>query len=333
MRLLLILAVAAAALWSGYWAVTAHGLETGVERWLAVRRDDGWAADAGTIEVRGFPTRFETRITALALADPDTGLSWAAPEFRIEADSHRPLAITAIWPVSQQLATPGEKIAVGAERMQGALHFRPGPDLALTEGRFDLDRVTLVSTAGWQTGLSRGTLTMQAVEGDEDSYRIAFTAEEMRPPVRLTEQLDRVGVLPDVFDYLRLSATVGFDAPWDRHAVEDRRPQITAIDLALLDAKWGDLALQAAGALTVDTEGTPEGELTLRATNWREMVEIARASGRLPDGLADRVEDALGLLAGLSGRPETLDIPLRLARGLTWLGPMPIGSAPDLTIR
>lgn len=332
MRLLVKLLILAALLWSGYWALAARGLERGLADWVAARRAEGWAADYATLGVTGFPTRFDTTITALTLADPETGLAWSAPEFRFEAQSHRPHDITAIWPAAQQIATPREKIAVGAGQMSGNLTFRPGPALEVARADYTLEEFSLISTAGWRVGIARATLEGAAVEGRAHAHRIRFDAADMRLPARLVALLDRAGVLPDLFERLTVEAVLGFDAPWDRRAIEDRRPQVTRIELGLLDATWGRLALQAAGDLQV-ADGRPAGTLTVRATNWREMIAIARASGQLPEGLADRLEDALGVLAGLSGRPETLDVPLRFALGKTWLGPVPLGPAPDLTLR
>lgn len=333
MRVLLWLAALIGIAWSVYWAVAAQGLETGLDRWMTARRAEGWVADRAALAVGGYPTRFEATFTDLALADPGTGLAWSAPRFGFVADSHRPHAVTVTWPLTQTLATPRERIAVGAERMTGALSFRPGPDLTLLRAAYRFEGLSLASTAGWTGAVRRAELSSDAVEGQADLQRIAFSAEEMRPPSRLLARLDRVGILPAVFNRFAVQATLHFDRPWDRRAVEDRRPQITQVALTSLDAKWGDLELRAAGTLAVDGAGRPEGTLTLRATNWREMLAIARASGRLPDAVADSLEPALDYLAGLSGRPETLDVPLRFARGQSWLGPVPIGPAPDLTLR
>ncbi|MBK1635168.1 DUF2125 domain-containing protein [Rhodovulum adriaticum] len=333
MRVLLGLVTLLAVIWAGYWALAARGLETGLSRWVEARRAEGWAADYAGLAVTGFPARFDTAFTGLSLADPETGLAWSAPHFAFTAASHRPQAITAIWPPSQQIATPREKIAVNAALMQGRLEFRPGPALALIGADYRFEDLRLTSTAGWMAAAGRADLTSAAVEGQADVQMIDLQAQAMRPPARLLARLDRAGVLPDVFDRLAMRATLSFDAPWDRRAVEDRRPQITRLDLDSLDAKWGDLELRAAGTLEVDAQGLPQGTLTLRATNWREMVEIARASGQLPAGVADNLTRALAFLAGRSGRPETLDIPLRFAGGSTWLGPVPVGPAPDFTIR
>jgi len=333
MRLVLMLVAAAAALWSGYWAITARGIEHGLAGWLAERRAEGWAAEAEAIAVAGFPNRFDISVAGLMLADPGTGVAWTAPELRIEGRAYAPHRFDVIWPPAQEIATPQETVAVGAGRMAGRLAFRPGPSLALTRADFALTDFVLVSSARWRASVANAELSAVAQEGDGNRYAVTLAATDMRPPADLVRLFDRAGVMAELFESMRIEATLVFDAPWDRYAIEDRRPQPTRIELSRLDAQWGRLSLMAAGDLDVDGAGLPSGELTLRATNWREMVGIVRNSGRVPQVLADRLEDALGLVAGLSGRPDAIDVPLRFAGGRTWLGPVPLGPAPNFAIR
>jgi hypothetical protein len=93
------------------------------------------------------------------------------------------------------------------------------------------------------------------------------------------------------------------------------------------------LHLQAAGEVDVTPEGFPEGEITLKARNWRDMVALAQASGALPEGMAQTVENGLELLARMNGNRETLDVPLSFRGGRILLGPIPIGPAPVLRLR
>jgi len=333
MRFLLSLALLAALAWSGYWALAARGIERGLAGWLDTRRAEGWAADAGRIDVTGFPTRFDSRIEDLSLADPGTGLAWSMPEFSFSAQSHRPQRILARWPETQQIATPLERIAVTAETMTGALAFRPGLALKLASARLSVGAFGLVSDRGWRASMDGAEIAIKAVADRPGAQHLRLSASGMRPPAGLVATLDPAGLLPPLFQRVSFEAVAVFDAPWDRRAIEERRPQVRRVEIARLDAQWGDLALQAAGSFDVDAEGQPSGGLTLRATNWREMIAIARSSGQLPAPLADRLEDALGLLAGLSGRPEMLDVPLRFALGQTWLGPVPLGPAPNFRLR
>ncbi|MBR9843208.1 MAG: DUF2125 domain-containing protein, partial [Rhodobacteraceae bacterium] len=83
----------------------------------------------------------------------------------------------------------------------------------------------------------------------------------------------------------------------------------------------------------IDAAGYPQGEITLRATNWREIVALARQSEELPKAVIDGVEQGLEFLSAMAGNPKTLDIPLNFRGGLTRIGPVPIGPAPKIILR
>ena len=132
---------------------------------------------------------------------------------------------------------------------------------------------------------------------------------------------------------VRALASVDFTGPWDRHAIENARPQITRIKLDEFDATWGELGLKAVGTVDVDERGLPTGEVAIKAKNWRKMIEIAEASGAIAPELVSTVTGALQFVAGLSGNSKTLDVTLRLSGGAVFLGPIPIGAAPIIKIR
>ena len=64
------------------------------------------------------------------------------------------------------------------------------------------------------------------------------------------------------------------------------------------------------------TAGVPAGAVSLKARNWREMLELARSAALLPAPVTDTVEGTLELMASLSGNPDDLDVQLALRDGL-----------------
>jgi hypothetical protein len=319
--------------WMGYWAVGAIALDRTLSGWLRARESEGWVANYASIDVDGFPSRFEARLTDLELADPRTGVAWKTPEFRFDAASARPTSITAFWPDTQSIASPNERIAVTSETMRGTVTFAPNTALALRSSDIELANIGLVSTLGWTSGLDTGRLiTTQSDRGDF-AHDIDFNASSLRLAEPVKSALDPAGVLPAEISLMRVIATVDFDAPWDRFAIERARPQITEIDLEDLRATWGNLDVRAAGSVTVDAEGIPTGSVTIKATNWREMLDIAEAAGVIPEQIRPTIERALEILATLSGPSDTLDAPLSFERGFVSFGPIPLGRAPRLVIR
>ena len=333
MRKLVWIAVAAALAWSGYWVLGAQGIERGLGAWFEARRAEGWQAEAREIATKGYPLGFETELLDVSLVDPATGLGWQTARFDFAARAHAPTRIDAVLPETLRVLTPLQEIEVDGARMTAALGLIPGPSLALESASVDLAGVTFTSSLGWDAALAAGALSTVRTEDDPLAHDILFSAEELRLARILRRALDPTGRLPEEIDRLELDVRAGFDAPWDRHVIEDRRPQPTALDLRLLRATWGEMLLEATGSLDVDGAGIPEGEVTVRAVNWREMLQVARASGALPENFVPTVESALRLLAGLSGNPNTIDAPLTFRDGRILIGFVPIARAPRITIR
>ncbi|WP_297774461.1 DUF2125 domain-containing protein [uncultured Roseovarius sp.] len=333
MRFLLAVIVIAVLGWSGYWFVGQRGLEQGFSTWFEARRAEGWVAETSRLNVQGFPNRFDTGFTDLTLADPATGLAWEAPFFQILALSYQPNHVIAVWPDSQLIATPQDKFRVESRDMRASLRIAPNTSLAPERATLTSEslKITPLARPDEQTALTTLTLAAERQQGTE--YRLGLTAEglSLSPPWRAL--LDPKDTLPTHISGLHADLTVSFDKVWDRSAIEVARPQPTAITIKLADARWGQLHLQGAGALTVTPEGIPEGEITLKARNWREMLDIAVQTGAVPDGMRKTLESGLSLMAQMSGNPNTLDVPLTFRRGRILLGPIPVGPAPVLRLR
>ena len=332
MKRLLVVIVVAAALWSGYWVVAMRGAKVGFEAWFAARRAEGWQAEYASLAVRGFPNRIDTTFERPALADPETGLAWEAPFFQIFALSYKPNHIIAVWPGQQRLSTPQAKFDIASADMRASLVMAPQPRLPLERSNL-VARAMAIEGPGGTTTLEGLQLALGRLEGAVEEYRIALNADGLTPPLPGGFTLRTGGRLPRRLDALRADLSVGFDRPWDLTALEQGRPQPRRIRVRLAEAKWGALELALAGELRIDAAGRPEGRLTVKARNWRDIVALIRAGGWLPEAWLGPVEEALGLAAQLSGNVQSLDLPLDFADGGMSLGPIPLGAAPVLRLR
>jgi hypothetical protein len=322
-------AVAVAAL----WFAGARGTERVMAGWLEDRAAEGWVVNYDAIRTEGFPTRFQTTITALDLADPATGLAWQAPDFTLTQRALRPDHIRADWPMTQSIASPFERVSVTADALWADIDVQPTANLALDASTTVMRGVVFDSNLGWQTTLETGQLDVTRHDGATAGYDVVFEARGMVPPAAITTRLDPGGLLPEAIALTRYDAAMVFDRPWDLSALETARPQITALDLHEARAEWGALLFRASGEVAVDDAGRMTGSVAIRAENWREMLDMSVRAGVLSAGLRDVVETTLGFVAGLSGRPEDIDTTLRFDDGFAFFGPIPIGEAPRLVLR
>ncbi|NSX54830.1 DUF2125 domain-containing protein [Parasulfitobacter algicola] len=332
MRKLVIFCIVLGCIYSGYWFAAATGLETGAKTWLADRRSENWVADAD-VNVTGFPFTFETTMTGVQLADPDTGLAWTAPVFEVQAQSYSPSYITAIFADQQMLASPDEKLTLTSDDMVASVGFVPNTSLALDTSSLAIANLRVTSSKGWTSRFDTGQFMTTQSDAVPFGHHVDADLQGLVMDRALRRQLDPAGFLPEQIETMQLDMTVGFDAAWNRFAIEQARPQPTSIDLDLIRANWGELELLATGQLTIDTQGIPQGRIDVKARNWRDILGIAVQAGFVPDDIAPTVENALELLAGLSGNPNTLDVPLSFQNGNILFGPVPIGPAPRIRIR
>lgn len=325
--------VALGLIWSLYWYAAGYGLRSGVAGWFDDQRARGWLADHARITTSGYPFRHLTMLQSPALADPATGTAWQADWLL--------LASPAIWPGRQTLEfadTPqrlsyfDRTAVVATSGMRAQLHLHPG--LALALERMTLSSGPVSVTGDGQLLVAVSKLDMSMVQtAQSETYDINVDAADFTPGEGIRALAGSSSALPPSFQTLTLDMTVRFDTRWDRGALEQRRPQPVAIDLALARMDWGALSLFATGDLSVDPTGIPTGQIALKAENWREMLAMARAAGAIPEQAVPPTERVLGLLAGLGGNPEALDVQLNFRDGFVALGPLPLGPAPRLILR
>lgn len=332
-RRLIGLAVVAAIFWSAWWILAAVAVQLGADLWLQDRRIEGWVADVGAVEVTGYPSRFRIDIAAPDLADPETGLAWSAPRLVAETPAWQPADVTLTFPAEQTVATPRERLALTTDSMVARLALVPGRSLTLLRAEASVAAAEVVSSLGWQAAVAEARLSAVRPDDAATALDLRADAAQLAPAAPVLGRLDPAGRLPRTVELVAVDARVDFDRPWDRRAVEERRPQPVRIDLRRAKATWGIVDIEAAGNLVIDAEGVPEGALQVRAVNWREILAVATDAGLLGEDLAATVERGLEFVAGASGNPETIELPLGFRDGRISLGPIPLGPAPSFRIR
>jgi len=334
MKRLTAIVVIAASLWAGYWFMGATGLKRGLEAWLQERRAAGWQADVADLTVMGFPNRFDTTFGEFVLADPNSGWAWQVPFFQLLALSYRPNHVIAVWPNSQTLATPLQKLQISSASMQASLRLGSSTDLPLERANLVADTLLITDEAGESTAMTALRMAVERVEGHAARYHFGFAAEDLEPAKSARLALDMGGNLPPRFSNFSADITADFTQAWDRAALESRRPQPVMVDIAAINAQWGQMELAMAGQLQIDAAGVPTGQVVIKARNWRDILAMAVASGAVPQALARQAEQGLQMLAQMSGDPNTLDLPIDFRAGLIMVGGvLPLGPAPKLQLR
>lgn len=325
MRLLILAILLAAGGWSAYWFVGARTLEGALRDGIEQARENGLEVEVASLDVTGFPNRFDTMIE-----DPrvrlSSGIEWSAPFLQVFALSYRPNQLIAAFPNEQSLSGPLGTADITTEDARASMTLTPSANLALDHANLVIEDLRIVSE-GLSLTAARVLAASRIPQDAEDGrvQNIGVTLDDVALPPTLAEQLGVAEMA--TLDGATLDATVTLAEPIDRDTLDGEPIDIRQIDISRLDIDWGEVGLDAAGSLVVGTDGTLTGEVAATLTNWQRAVEIAAAAGLIPQRRAEQVRQGLRFIAG---EGDQLQLPLSFRDGSVYLGPIPLGEAPRL---
>lgn len=305
--------------WAGFWFWQASAIRADLRGWFKERTAQGWTAEYSAIRVRGFPSRIDVTIEEPRLSDPASGLGWQAPFIQILGLTYQPGHHILAFADEQVWQTRGGQVTVTSDGLRASVVHDTGTGTLL---RMNAEAEVL-NIAGPQTTLALAGLTA--------ALHRAEAPTDQRLAVQIQSVAGRDGPLTDGrLEALAVQAVLRFAEPLTLDSLAGPAPAPQEIDLARAEYRVEGLDLNAAGRVTVDEAGRLDGDVTLRAVNWRDLIDRARDADLLPETFTDTLENALAMAAGLGGRPDTLDIPLTLDRGQLRFGMIPLGPAPRL---
>ncbi len=324
MRRLTILVLILAVLYGGYWFVGRAAVERGGVALLSQLQDEGYDVSYGRLHTVGFPSRFDTTVTDIRLADPARGIVWEAPFFQILALSYQPNKVIAIAPPIQTITLPGQILTASSDKMRASVSVAASTDLTLDTITAEVGAADVASDAGWNLTLDHALFAMRPAAAPQ-TYDLYFDAANLRLPAQILDLIDPDKTLPEPIEDSHLDSTITFDKPIDRFAGAGQGPAPTHIALKDLRITWGPMILSASGDLSVDPAGVSDGRITVLATGWRQMIDIAVNAGLIDRGVAPTWINMATLMAKGG---ETVDLPVTFAGGMMSVGPLPLGPAP-----
>lgn len=330
LRALLALVVVASAAWSGLWWSGARETDRALRAWLAGPHAAGWTVRFDDLQTRGFPNRFDTRVSGpdLELAGARSG--WKTPFVEMFRLSYQPRHVIAVLSNTQTLSLASGEVQITTSDARASARFAKGAAWPLDRATVSVADLGIVFASGATASLGSGLLASRRSESIPGGADIAFDLQNLRPAAPILARLEDLDLVPGTVARIRLDASVSLDRPLDRRAVEEAWPDLQAFDLRRAEITWGRLVFWAAGEMAFDADGRANGSITLKLTNWRDMVALARAGDWLSPRLLNALETALDALSGLAGSSKTLDVPLTFRSGRVSLGPVPLGRVPAL---
>lgn len=317
----------------GWWWIATNSLQNSISEWIDARRSEGWQADVGEMSRGGFPLRIKSTLTETALADPETATALQIPQLTLSTPIYWPGHVSVTLPAEPiVLSAPQGTLTISSDGTDAALRLHPGTALQLETLSAASRNLSLDLIEGRL--LSVQTLQADVQQGlTPETYDIDLLATGFAPGSVIRQSLRIPAAWSETFETLVADMTVTFDHPWDRNALETKRPQPRAIKVDQIAAVWADLSITFGADLQIAPNGTASGKAKLQALNWQRMLDLASAGGVLSPQARPQAESFLTLLSGLSGDSETLNVEITIDNGKMRMGFIPLGNAPRIILR
>lgn len=333
MRYLVAIVAVVLAIWTGFWFFLAGQIEDGATRYLAEQAGRGREIRYESLDVSGYPYRFELDVTAPFVASRDGAVTWQAPRLRAEALAYAPTHIIASFPDSQSLTLGALRLDLATERMQASLRTDPTPSLPLDHMTVEAEGINLSTNAGWGLTAEKAIFATRQSEmtgAAPDAHDLVLQLAGFTPDAALRARIDPDGRMAPVIGPVGLDATVTLDAPVDRaiFAPGARLPELIRLDLRNGSLVWGESSIRVSGQLDFGPAGLAEGTLQLSVAGWQDILRLAVSFGLVPEGQRRAVEQGMRLLEATRFGPKTLDLSLPVREGVVLLGPLPVATLP-----
>ena len=358
--MLLVLIVVAAAGWSWFWYYAADRAQAAVDGWRAREAKAGRIYACGSQSTGGFPFRFEVdcQRASAEFRSNQPPVEVKAGSVLVVAQVYQPNLFISEFQGPLTIADIGQspKIVANWKLGQSSLRGTPtSPERA--DVVFDEPAVQLIS-GGQQTDLLRAQhleLHGRIIEGSAANNPVLEVALELKQAS--TPVFGRAAVKPVDAEIIGTLRGLGDFSPKPWHErFRELQQRGGRIEITQARISQGETLASGTGSLSIDPNGQLAGQVEVTVAGLEpfllsigaqqaiqkspNMDKLANMLDRLSPGLGDAARQQAGanLALGINmlGKPATLDgrqavrLPLIFKDGTAYLGPIPLGSTPQL---
>ena len=328
LSLLMLIAVALAAGWSGFWWFSAGKLRDGFAAWQAERAAEGTRVSYGAQDIGGYPFSLVLTVREPEISRAD-GLAWSASSLRGEAAVWSPLTIDFEAPGKHGISLPVSNgivnLDLDAAQAVGRLHLTARGQ---AEGfAAELTQVEVSEFGGPVTTAENLRVEIGSRASAASNETAGLPIDVWAEGIRLPEE---GGAYPLGRDLARLQAALDVrgervQGSWPEAAVawSAQGGIVQVSDFRLI---WGPLDLGGEGAITLDPQRRPLGAFTARIVGYLETVDALAKSGVIELGEASILKlggMALSKEQTAQGQP-VVTVPLTAQDGRLHIGPLPV---------
>jgi len=313
--------------WSAYWVIGAKSIKSELSESIQKFNSGDWSIEYSDAIVRGFPYRFDVTINNLTVKNKKNYLTWTLPYFQILSLSYSPKNLILVWPKEQELKTKTKTINLTSNKMLASIERTNIRSYDISKFILEVEGAIVKSSQDLVIQSKSLILAIDKLKVETAAYKFGLSSTELS----IQPSDHRTYGLAGLFNTTSLNLNINADVFLDtllRATKKQSYPKITKLNLKEISINSKDLTLTAMGNLETDIQGSPEGDIQLKISDWKQLLSNIKKTG-----INKKIIESLRIFSILSGNQNNLTLDLTLKERKLLLGPLLLGSIPKQLIQ
>ena len=313
--------------WSAYWVIGAKSIKSELSESIQKFNSGDWSIEYSDAIVRGFPYRFDVTINNLTVKNKKNYLTWTLPYFQILSLSYSPKNLILVWPKEQELKTKTKTINLTSNKMLASIERTNIRSYDISKFILEVEGAIVKSSQDLVIQSKSLILAIDKLKVETAAYKFGLSSTELS----IQPSDHRTYGLAGLFNTTSLNLNINADVYLDtllRVTKKQDYPKITKLNLKEISINSKDLTLTAMGNLETDIQGSPEGDIQLKISDWKQLLSNIKKTG-----INKKIIESLRIFSILSGNQNNLTLDLTLKERKLLLGPLLLGSIPKQLIQ
>ena len=313
--------------WSAYWVIGAKSIKSELSESIQKFNSGDWSIEYSDAIVRGFPYRFDVTINNLTVKNKKNYLTWTLPYFQILSLSYSPKNLILVWPKEQELKTKTKTINLTSNKMLASIERTNIRSYDISKFILEVEGAIVKSSQDLVIQSKSLILAIDKLKVETAAYKFGLSSTELS----IQPSDHRTYGLAGLFNTTSLNLNINADVYLDtllRVTKKQGYPKITKLNLKEISINSKDFILTAMGNLETDIQGSPEGDIQLKISDWKQLLSNIKKTG-----INKKIIESLRIFSILSGNQNNLTLDLTLKERKLLLGPLLLGSIPKQLIQ
>jgi hypothetical protein len=313
--------------WSAYWVIGAKSIKSELSESIQKFNSGDWSIEYSDAIVKGFPYRFDVTINNLRVKNKKDYLTWTLPYFQILSLSYSPKNLILVWPKEQELKTKTKTINLTSNKMLASIERTNIRSYDISKFILEVEGAIVKSSQDLVIRSKSLILAIDKLKVETAAYKFGLRSTELSIQPSDHRFYGLVGLFNTNSLNLNINADVYLDTLMGVTKKQDY-PKITKLNLKEISINSKDFILTAMGNLETDIQGSPEGDIQLKISDWKQLLSNIKKTG-----INKKIIESLRVFSILSGNQNNLTLELTLKERKLLLGPLLLGSIPKQLIQ